>query len=66
MGGSTVIYGNYFAFISLVVVGPNIDTPPLSVSVPNPQTVTLTCEASGFPVPNITWLHDGVEVSKKL
>ena len=28
----------------------------------NGSMVTLTCDMDGFPIPNIMWLHNGMEV----
>ncbi len=44
-------------------VGPIIDTSPLSVNVSISDSSTLTCVASGFPVPTIIWVHNGTQVS---
>lgn len=36
---------------------------PENVSVVEKSSVSLTCEASGIPLPSITWLKDGWPVS---
>ena len=44
-------------------VGPVIDVSPVSLNATSTESIILSCDASGFPVPSITWLHNGTEVS---
>ena len=46
----------------VIAVGPVIDVPPVSLNATSTESITLSCDASGFPVPSITWLHNGTEV----
>ncbi len=50
----------------LHVVGVSIVISPLSVNVIVNETVSLTCMASGFPLPSIRWNHDQSGVSSLL
>ncbi len=51
-----------FVVDCLFAVGPIIDTPPSSVNVSTSDSSTLTCVASGSPIPSIIWVHNGTEV----
>ena len=46
-----------------IAVGPVMDVPPISMNVSATETITLTCVASGFPVPNVTWFVNESQVS---
>ena len=43
----------------LCTVEPQFIQEPLSTNVTSTENFTLICEASGFPIPNITWQHNG-------
>ena len=47
--------------ITSSAVSPLITTPPTSITTTT--SFNLTCEANGFPVPNITWNHNGTQVN---
>ena len=47
----------------VIAVGPVIDVPPVPVNATSTESIILSCDASGFPVPSVTWLHNGTEVS---
>ena len=39
-----------------------IDRPPEDLNVSREDSFSLTCTASSYPLPNITWLHNMSEV----
>lgn len=42
------------------VVGPAIITNPSSINITTDvDSITLICEATGIPIPTITWIHNG-------
>ena len=47
----------------LIIVAPLITTQPQSGPVTEGDNVTLSCNASGNPVPTISWTRDGSLVS---
>ena len=50
--------------VSLSIVFPAILVPPLSLNVTFMEnSIFLSCQASGFPVPTISWLHNGTDIS---
>ena len=52
-----------FVFLFIVRVAPQITTQPHAGSVTEGDNVTLSCNASGNPVPTISWTRDGSLVS---
>ena len=52
-----------FVFLFIVRVAPQITTQPQVGSVIEGDNVTLSCNASGNPVPTISWTRDGSLVS---
>ena len=52
-----------FVFLFIVRVAPQITTQPQVGSVTEGDNVTLSCNASGNPVPTISWTRDGSLVS---
>ena len=50
----------YEYVIVLITVGPVIVTIPQTQNVTAGQSFTLTCNATGKPVPNIEWTLNGV------
>ena len=52
-----------FVFLFIVRVAPQITTQPQAGSVTEGDNVTLSCNASGNPVPTISWTRDGSLVS---
>ena len=52
-----------FVFLFIVRVAPQITTQPQAGSVTEGDNVTLSCNASGNPVPTISWSRDGSLVS---
>lgn len=66
--GVWCILANIFSFSSLFchTAPPSIvgnHGIPENISVVEKNSVSLTCEASGIPLPSITWLKDGWPVS---
>lgn len=66
--GVCYILTNFFSFSCLFyhtappsIIGNN--GIPENISVVEKNSVSLTCEASGIPLPSITWLKDGWPVS---
>ena len=61
-GNYTCLVGNSAgidSFSTSLYVAPNIDTPlEDKVLTYNGSSVTLTCDASGFPPPRVIWLDD--------
>ena len=53
----------FFNFCFFIIVAPLITTQPQSGSVTEGDNVTLSCNASGNPVPEISWTRDGSPVS---
>ena len=47
-----------FVFLFIVTVAPQITTQPHAGSVTEGDNVTLSCNASGNPVPTISWSRD--------
>ena len=46
--------------ILFFIVGPVITVNPVSINVTiEVENITLNCTARGFPVPSITWAHNG-------
>ena len=52
-----------FVFLFIVRVAPQITTQPQAGSVTEGDNVTLSCNASGNPVPTISWTRDESLVS---
>ena len=51
---------NYCLFIEIIIDEPAmIVKPPLSTFATLYQTVNLTCEVAGIPMPDISWFRDG-------
>ena len=62
-----VEFGDLCAFVSPFfdspAVGPEIVLDPVSVNVTSVEdNITLTCSATGFPAPSITWQHNGTTI----
>ena len=53
----------FFKFCFFIIVAPLITTQPQGGSVTEGDNVTLSCNASGNPVPEISWTRDGSLVS---
>ena len=49
----------FFKFCFLIIVAPVITTQPQVGPVTEGDNVTLSCNASGIPVPTITWTRNG-------
>ena len=57
----------YFLFVfCLSVVGPEILHGPQDQNVTDFEgVITLSCNASGFPIPLISWLHNNTELNNE-
>lgn len=51
-------------FIWFVVVPPNLITTPSNITVVEGTTAKFHCNATGNPIPKITWLKDGKTVGE--
>ena len=56
--------GFFTSFTILTIVAPNITMAPIDRTIVEPNTVSFTCDAEGFPRPNIVWFiqHDGISI----
>ena len=54
------------ASIPILTVAPLIDVPPMDTNVTTTENIILTCTASGFPVPSISWTHNGTAVNESI
>ena len=54
------------ASIPILTVAPHIDVPPMDMNVTTTEDIILTCTASGYPVPSISWNHNGTTVSESI
>ena len=61
--GWLVVFEMFVFFLFIVRVAPQITTQPQVGSVIEGDNVTLSCNASGNPVPTISWRRDGSLVS---
>ena len=56
------MYGNWYA---IIIVIPNIMMPKAGVTYTITEGGSITCTATGYPVPDIVWLNsDGSEVDE--
>ena len=62
------LYSNIVLFRSLIlhsfIVPPRILAKPEDTTVRSGNTIFFRCEATGAPKPVISWIKDGVQVSK--
>ena len=58
-------YNRFFlcVFYSLPAVFQVISQHPQDTNVTRTENLALVCEADGFPVPNITWTHNGTIIN---
>ena len=54
------------ASIPNLTVAPLIDVPPMDMNVTTTEDIILTCTASGYPAPSISWTHNGTNVSESI
>ena len=54
------------ASITLLTVAPLIDEPPMDMNVTTTEDIILTCTASGYPAPAISWTHNGTTVNESI
>lgn len=54
-----------YAFFFLLVVPPVISSQGGTVTVVVNEAARLECEATGVPVPSLTWLKDGSPVASE-
>ena len=54
------------ASIPILTVAPLIDVPPMDMNVTTTENITLTCIASGYPAPSISWSHNGTTVNESI
>ena len=54
------------ASIPILTVAPLIDVPPMDMNVTTTEDIILTCTASGYPAPSISWTHNGTTVSENI
>ena len=60
------LYGNLLVFlVPLPAVIQVISEPPKDTNVTRTDSLVLVCTADGFPVPNITWTHNGTMIDPK-
>lgn len=47
------------AFLYIMTVAPVLTQGPQDMNVTSFEALTLECEGHGFPIPNVTWFHNG-------
>nr|BAE94189.1 down syndrome cell adhesion molecule [Dugesia japonica] len=55
---------NYPIFTVRVMVNVTVEIKPKVVFVPNEETVTLECISTGYPIPSISWLYNGNDLTE--
>ena len=64
----TILYASFLSCFSLPsIVGPKILKGPQAQNVTAIESVImLSCNVSGFPIPSVTWLHNGTVVAGEI
>ena len=50
----------------MFTVAPLIEVPPMAMNVTTLEDIILTCTASGYPAPSISWTHNGTTVDESI
>ena len=54
------------ASIPILTVAPRIEVPPMAMNVTTTEDIILTCTASGYPIPSISWTHNDTAVNESI
>ena len=63
----TLIPFSIYLYAAFSLVGPEIMQRPQDQNVTNlpDDVIVLSCNISGFPIPNVTWWHNNTEVTEE-
>ena len=50
----------------MFTVAPFIEVPPMAMNVTTLEDIILTCTASGYPAPSISWTHNGTTIDESI